>query len=233
MRRRPQDLGLLPDGVTEASEPKTARPAGWTRREALGTWALQSVMLAFGLAMMVQVGFVTHQVTLLSPVLGTAGTSITAAGTAIAALLGRLVLVRFADQISPRATAGAMMGVAALSLFLQALFPGPVVLIAGSLAMGLTIGNVTTLSPIVVRREFGAATFGAVFGVASCGIQLATAMGPSFYGLLHDAFGGYRLPLLLAAAADVVAAAVVAVGTAGNSGAVSGLLARKRAHDRC
>jgi MFS family permease len=155
------------------------------------------------------VGFVTHQVTLLSPVLGATGTSITASGTAIAALIGRLALVRFADQISPRATAGTMMGVAAIALFLQAMFPAPAVLIGGSIAMGLTIGNVTTLSPIVVRREFGAATFGAVFGVASCGIQLATAMGPSFYGLLHDAFGGYRVPLLLASAADVIAAGVV------------------------
>jgi MFS family permease len=215
MRRRPQDLGLLPDGAAMASESKTARPAGWTRREALGTWALQSVMVSFGLAMMVQVGFVTHQVTLLSPMLGATGTSLTASGTAIAALVGRLALVRFSDQISPRTTAGTMMGLAALSLCLQAMMPTPVVLVAGSLVMGLTIGNVTTLSPIVVRREFGASTFGAVFGVASCGIQLATAMGPSFYGLLHDAFGGYHVPLLLAAALDVVAAFAVLLGVRG------------------
>ena len=67
----------------------------------------------------------------------------------------------------------------------------------------------TTLSPIIVRREFGAASFGAVYGIASCLIQLATGLGPSFYGLLHDAFAGYRVPLLLAAAVDLVAAAVV------------------------
>ena len=65
-------------------------------------------------------------------------------------------------------------------------------LVAGSVLMGMTIGNVTTLAPIIVRREFGAASFGAVYGIASCVIQLATALGPSFYGLLHDAFGGYR-----------------------------------------
>ncbi len=39
-------------------------------------------------------------------------------------------------------------------------------------------------------------------------------MGPSVYGLLYDAFGGYRLPLLLAAALDVVAAFIVLSGTA-------------------
>lgn len=215
MRRRPQDLGLLPDGAAVAAPSTTARPAGWTRREALGTWALQSVMLAFGLAMLVQVGFITHQVTLLSSALGVMGVSLAASGAALAALLGRLMLVRFADQISPRATASAMMALAAVSLLVQGLFPTPAVLVVGSLVMGLTIGNVTTLSPIIVRREFGAATFGAVFGVASCGIQLAAALGPSVYGLLHDAFGGYRLPLVLAAALDLVAAAVVLFRTRG------------------
>jgi cyanate permease len=68
------------------------------------------------------------------------------------------------------------------------------------------------LSPIIVRREFGAASFGAVYGIASCVIQLATALGPSFYGLLHDAFDGYRVPLLMAAVLDVMAALVVLAG---------------------
>jgi cyanate permease len=86
------------------------------------------------------------------------------------------------------------------------------VLIAASLLFGATIGNVTTLSPIIVRREFGAPSFGAVFGIASCAIQLATALGPSFYGLLHDAYGGYKVPLLLAAAMDVVASVVILAG---------------------
>jgi MFS family permease len=163
---------------------------------------------------MVQVGFVTHQVTLLSPALGTAGTSIAVSATAIAALLSRLVLARFADRMSARMTAAGMMIVASGALAAMAVWPGPAMLVAGSVLMGMTIGNVTTLAPIIVRREFGAASFGAVYGIASCIIQLATALGPSFYGLLHDAFGGYRVPLLLAAAVDVGAALVVLAGRA-------------------
>jgi len=74
------------------------------------------------------------------------------------------------------------------------------------------VGNVTTLSPIIVRREFGAAAFGPVFGVASCVIQLVTALGPGFYGLLHDASGSYREPLLVAAMMDIIAAIVILRG---------------------
>lgn len=214
LKRRPQDIGLLPDGAAAASSTPTARAPTWSRSDALRTTSLLSVMAGFGIGMMVQVGFVTHQVTLLSPALGTAGTSIAVSVTAIAALLSRLVLARFADQLSARSTAAAMMLVAAGALAAMATWSVPTMLIAGSALMGMTIGNVTTLAPIIVRREFGAAAFGAVYGIASCVIQLAIALGPSFYGLLHDASGGYGVPLLLAAAIDVGAALVVLVGKA-------------------
>lgn len=105
-----------------------------------------------------------------------------------------------------------MLLLAAVALGLMGLFPVPFVLASASLVLGLTVGNVATLSPIIVRREFGAAAFGAIFGVASCGIQLATALGPSFYGLLHDAFGDYRIALLMAAVLDMGAAGIVMLG---------------------
>ncbi|CAN5127332.1 MFS transporter [soil metagenome] len=214
LKRRPQDIGLLPDGAVAASSAAAVRAPAWNRRDALRTAALRSVMAGFGAGMMVQVGFVTHQVTLLSPALGAAGTSIAVSVAAIAALLSRLVLARFADQLGARTTAAAMMIVAAGALAAMAVWSVPAMLVAGSVLMGMTIGNVTTLAPIIVRREFGAASFGAVYGVASCVIQLATALGPSFYGLLHDAFDGYRVPLLLAATVDVAAALVVLAGRA-------------------
>lgn len=214
LRRRPQDIGLLPDGAAATPSAASARAATWRRRDALRTAALRSVIAGFGIGMMVQVGFVTHQVTLLLPALGAAGTSIAVSATAIAALLSRLVLARFADQMSARTTAAAMMTMAAGALAAMALWPVPAMLVAGSVLMGLRIGNVTTLAPIIVRHEFGAASFGAVYGIASCVIQLATALGPSFYGFLHDAFGGYRVPLLLAATVDVGAAIVVLAGKA-------------------
>ncbi len=214
MKRRPQDLGLWPDGAVDARSMTSGIEQSWSRRSALRTTALRSVTLGFGIAMMVQVGFITHQVTLLSPSLGAGGASLTVSATAITALLGRLMLARFADQMSARLTASAMMMLAAAALTMQALFPVPAVLILGSVLMGFTIGNVTTLAPIIVRREFGPESFGALYGGASCVIQLCMALGPSFYGLLHDAFGSYRVPLLLAAVGDLVAAFVVSAGAA-------------------
>lgn len=212
MKRRPQDLGLFPDGAAEACVPTGHAAVSWEPRRALRTSALRSVALSFAIGMMVQVGFLTHQVTLLMPSLGSLGTSLTVSATAVAALLGRLVLARFADQISARLMASVMMTTAAAALAVQPLAPTSAVLVLGGVLMGITIGNVTTLSPIIVRREFGAASFGAVYGIASCVIQLAMGLGPSLYGFLHDASGGYRVPFLLAAAVDLLAAAVLLTG---------------------
>lgn len=210
LRHRPQDMGLFPDGELAGSMPTTVQAPSWTPVKAMRTSALRSVVATFGIGMMVQVGFLTHQVTLIArQSLSTSTVSVTVSATAVAALLGRLALARVADQIDQRMTAAAVLLLAAAALSMLALFPVPAVLIGASVVFGLTVGNVTTLSPIIVRREFGAASFGAVFGVASCGIQLATALGPSFYGLLHDVFGSYRPPLLLAAILDILAAVIV------------------------
>lgn len=70
----------------------------------------------------------------------------------------------------------------------------------------------TTLSPIIVRREFGAAFFGSVYGVGAMIIGLLSCLGPSVFGWLHDISGGYRLPFLTAAALDALALAVILYG---------------------
>jgi MFS family permease len=212
LRNRPQDLGLFPDGSPLRPGATPIDTPNWTLPLALRTRALRSVMATFGIGMMVQIGFLTHQVTLLAQSVDPLAVSITVSSTAVSALAGRLALARFADEMDARVTTALALLIAAGSLGAMGLFPVPSVLIGASIVFGLTVGNVTTLSPIIVRREFGAQAFGLVFGVASCGIQLATALGPSFYGLLYDAFGSYKPALIGATGLDVAAAVVVIAG---------------------
>ncbi len=209
LRHHPQDMNLLADGRALSDRVAPVRDHGWTRGDALRTGALRSVTAGFAIGMMVQVGFLTSQVTLIAPKLGIADTAATVSATAGAALLGRLALACFADRIDLRRTAGVALALAATALGLLGLAPLPTVVVGASVIFGLTVGNVTTLAPLIVRREFGAGAFGTVFGVASCGIQLGLALGPTFYGSLHDAFGSYRAPLVAAAALDIVAAGIV------------------------
>jgi cyanate permease len=212
LRHRPQDIGLVPDGEPAGEVRIRADTHRWTRSEALRTFPLCSVIVTFAIGMMVQIGFLTYQVTRLALWFGTWGTSATVSATAVSALVGRLLLARYADQIDDRIIAAVVLVLAAFALGTMALVPISGVLAGASVLFGFTVGNMTTLSTIIVRHEFGAASFGAIFGVASAGIQLAAALGPSFYGLLHDAVGSYHPALLVAAALDLLATFVVMLG---------------------
>jgi MFS family permease len=210
--RRPQELGLLPDGAGSIGHHGALAEQSWTRTEAARAWQFRSVVLAFGLAFLVQVGFLTHHVNYMAPVLGNVAASAVVAATAVAAFFGRIALARYVDRLDPRAVACGVLVVGATGLAALALAQGPILIIGASLIYGLTVGNVTTLPSIIVRREFGSASFGAVYGLAALAIGLCTAVGPSFYGTMYEIAGGYPIPMGFAAALNTCAAAIIMLG---------------------
>lgn len=213
LRRRPQDLGLHPDGILPADSAKATTPRIWSRSAALTTTALRTVMLAFGLALMVQIGFLTHQVSLLLPAIGPSATALCVTLAAVLAFFGRILLARFSDHLDVRLIACGVLLNAAVSLALGALFNEHTwALIMTVLGFGLSAGSITTLPPLIVRREFGASSFGAIFGVAAMLMQLMSSIGPAFFGVLYDLSAGYQLPLGLAAGLNFFAAAVIMRG---------------------
>ena len=90
--------------------------------------------------------------------------------------------------------------------------PGAPVLIGMTFAYGFCLGQITTLSPIIVRREFGASSFGTVYGVAGTVIQMSSAFGPALYGIARDLFGSYPPVLVIAAGLELAALATVLAG---------------------
>jgi len=211
LRARPADLGLLPDGAPRAHEMASSHAeATWTRRAAARTTIFRSVAVGFGLTFLVQVGFLTHHVAFLSPRLGDRGASLTVSATAIMAFLGRIVLARYVDRLAPRQVACGVFCVGAAALGILSVASSTVALVVASLVYGLTVGNVTTLPSIIVRREFGAVSFGAVYGLVAMIIGLSTAIGPSFYGVLFDLSGSYGLPMMMAAALNTVTSNAIA-----------------------
>jgi len=213
LKRRPQDMGLHPDGLSGIGQTSAAEAKQWTRKTALQTTELRTVMLAFGLALMVQIGFLTHQVSMLLPVVGPRVTGLCVTAAAFSAFLARMLLARFSDRMDVRIIASGVLLQAALAILLVCVLPTtPWALMMGVVLYGMTAGNVTTLPPIIVRREFGASSFGIVFGICAMIMQLMSAMGPGVFGLLFDWSGNYRLPLAIASLMNLIAAAIVLRG---------------------
>ena len=213
--RGPDELGVGRDGAAlpEASggAVSAALPA-WTRAHALGSLGLWSVAVAFALGLMAQVGFFTHQVKLAEPVLGATGAAWLVGLTGLAGLVGRLLLAWVADRIALRGYAAAIFATQALALVVIAIAPGAPVLVVMTFIYGFCLGQITTLSPIIVRREFGAAAFGTVYGVAGTVIQLSSAFGPALYGVARDLLGSYPPVLVIAAGFELAALVTVLAG---------------------
>jgi predicted MFS family arabinose efflux permease len=196
--RSPADIGQQRDGdaapVDSAASPSVRPVAAQGNRRVL----LWSAAMGFALGLTVQIGFITHHVTLAGPLLGTAGAGLLVSATGATAFAGRLVLARIVDRVNVRRLACLIMALQTTALLAIALWPTASVLIAASLVYGYGIGHVTTLGPVVVRREFGAAAFGATYGAAATVIQLTSAFGPALFGVLRDSFGGYGPGLMIA-----------------------------------
>ncbi len=211
--RGPAELGLRRDG--DAAPPDAAGAAAAPLPRAArggGRVLLLTATIGFALALTVQIGFITHHLALAEPLLGAAGAGWLISATGLVAFAGRLVLARIVDAVAVRRLATGIMLLQALALLAIALWPSVPVLVAASLAYGYGIGHVTTLAPVVVRREFGAAAFGATYGSAATAIQLASAFGPALFGLLRDGFGGYGPGLAIAALATLAGGLALLAG---------------------
>jgi MFS family permease len=204
--RGPEDLGMTRDGglvgaggaldfAKHIATPKNRRRLLW------------SATAAFALTLLAQIGFIAHHVALAEQFLGKFGAGVLVSATGAVTLFGRLYLAKIVDGAPVRRLACQAMVAQLAALLAIGLFPSIPTLIVGSLIYGFAIGHVTTLSPIVVRREFGAKAFAGVYGMAATCIQFFSACGPAFIGYLHERLGGYP-PVLL------VSAGITALGCA-------------------
>lgn len=210
--RGPAEIGLQRDGLATLAEVPVMPVKPPIATAANRPFLLWSAAVAFALGLAMQTGFITHHITLAQPLLGTVGAGLLVSATGGTGFAGRLILARIADHADVRRLACLVMIAQTAALLALALWPTVPVLIGASLVYGYGIGHITTLGPIVVRREFGAAAFGATYGAAASVIQFTSAFGPAVIGVLRDSFGGYRPGLAIAAAVTLTGCIILFTG---------------------
>ena len=214
VRDHPASLGLAIDGDNSPVEDATVVQADrlWTVRDALGTAAWWTLTLAFTLTLLGQVAYLVHQVSFLSGTLGLAGAGFAVAITTTAGVIGRFAMGGVGDRVSKRALAIGSCLLQAAGVLASIALPIPVVLYASAGVVGLTIGIVVALHPLMTAEWFGVRSYGTVYGPAYLATQLGQAAGPLLVGVLVDLTGGYGLPFTLTASAALVAAGLLAIG---------------------
>lgn len=187
----------------------TAGALAWTRAAALRSPAFWSVSAPFSLSLLSQAGFLVHLIAFLEPMIGRNTAGIAVAITTAMAIVGRLALGTIADRTNQRLASALSLGAQAAALGVMTQTSDTNTLLAACAVYGFSVGNLITFPALIIHREFDAAAFGMLVGLSTAITQFTYAFGPGLVGLVRDLSGSYTAPLLLCAALNLIAAALV------------------------
>ncbi len=195
LRRRPEDLGVGPDGDPLppcAAPPPPASRAGLSLGEALRDPAFRWLTAGFALNAFASVGASVH----LVPYFLGRGYDPRLAATAVG-LLGamqvaaRLVFALLERRLSRRALAAAAFLLQPVALALVMLVPGGVGLVLFVLLFGAGRGLTTLARALLVADVYGASRYGSASGAIALFATTAQAAAPAAVGVAYDLAGRY------------------------------------------
>ena len=223
LARRPEDLGLRPDGgndvedVAEAEgveNSNTAAPAepepAFTRAEAMREPAFWLLLAFTFLAYPVQAGVSLHQ----APHLIERGLDPTTAALVVGTFSATSGIAGFlvGGLVRPLGVRAVLIGVGlflgAASWCMGQVDSAPMAYLA-SVLFGCGIGALLTVPPIAWADTFGRQSFGAIRGVALSVQVTGQAAGPILSGVLRDWTGDYALSLQVFTALSLAAAVCI------------------------
>ena len=222
MRRRPEDIGLQPDGAERTPPPQPSLGArgssadprlieeSWTVREASRTrayWLIVATACVGTLASS-SVGF-----SLVPYLVEDAGLSVAAAagvlsfGTVLSiANVGWGIL---SDRFTPRrCLMVTMVGAGALLGFLT-LVDSLADALVFALAWGIFSGAVGTMENMMLAQYYGRESYGSLLGLFSPFQTTALGLGPSMAALLHAVSGTYSLLYTVMVGAYIISAVLL------------------------
>ena len=212
LRRRPEDLGLHPDGALPAEMVRT-RPderEGVSLREALREHAFWWLTAAFFLGTLSSVAVAVHLIPFLLSDGYTPGFAALATGLIGATQVAARVVVTVAGNRCPAvpltAAVFALQGLAVLVLLAWHQAGG--VLLAVIL-LGAGRGAVTLMRASLVAERYGRAHYGAIGGALALFVSGAAALAPVGAGVAYQVVGGY--PLVFAGLAGISGLAALAM----------------------
>ena len=222
VRRRPQEIGLAPDGdsASQAVARRTVHivdaawaATEWTLARALRTSRFWWLVLANFMSMYAWYAVQVHQTKYLLGIgIGPALAAWALGIVSLVAIPGQIALGALSDRIGrePVWTIGCL-GFLLTYLLLIALgvWPHPALLWLMILAQGALGYGISSVFGPVVAEVFEGRHFGAIFGTMMIGAMSGGAAGPLVHGLLYDMTASDTPGFALGAAAAVISAASI------------------------
>lgn len=221
LRRRPADLGLLPDGAPAEADPaQTTRAAPNQPEQSMSAAAAVRetsfwwLSLTFAISTFTYVAMTVH----LIPYLVENGNSPTFAATVaglfgLMSLIGRLTIGPFGDRYPRHIITAGLLAMQLVGIAVLAVSPSMVGALVYIALFGAGMGTMTIMRAALLAERYGPANYGTINGTLSMTLTVAKTLAPLGAGLLAVQLGGYvALLWLLAAMTSVGLVAVLRVG---------------------
>jgi MFS family permease len=205
----PVERGDDLDTGAQSSPASALKASGFRLTTLLRSGVFISISTPFAIGLTAQVGFLTHQIGLLSPTIGTVAAGWAVSLTTFAAVLGRVVTGFIADRFDRRVVACGNFIVQMLGMAILATATAPAMLYLGCALFGLGVGNTTSLPGLLVQQEFPKQHFSRIVSLVVAINQFSFAFGPSLLGQLERAEGSYTTGLLACLLMEGLAALIV------------------------
>lgn len=224
VRKRPEDIGLLPDGDTDSPAATEERRASnivdpawaaieWTLARALRTTRFWWVVLSYYCALVAWYAVQVHQTQYLTEIGFAPLTAAWALGAvSVVGIPGQIILGGLSDRIGREwvwtaGCAGFAVCYAALIALEHA--PSNVLLYLMVLAQGFLGYALTSVMGPIVAEIFEGPHYGSIFGTITVALIGGGATGPWIAGAIHDATGSYRLAFVVIIACCIVSAGAI------------------------
>lgn len=223
LKRRPQDIGLEPDGDASPSASDAGKAANvvdpvwaavdWTLGRAMRTARFWWIVLGYFGGLFAWYAVQVHQTKYLIEI----GWSPTYAAWALGfvslvAIPGQIVLGHLSDRIGREWvwTVGSFgFAICYLALILMREAPTPVLLWLMVLSQGMLGYGLTSVVGAIPAEIFQGRHYGGIFGTLMLAAIVGGAAGPWVAGALHDATGSYTPAFSIAIGCCVVSAGAI------------------------
>lgn len=221
MRHRPEDYGLLPDGLGVASavpdaSRSTSLPRPVTGPEIGGLQSLKTTQFWFlgtslSLRAIVTTGFTIHFVSMMVDRGFTfVVASLLLGSVALVSLPGRIGFSWLGDFVDKRYLLAATLGVSSLTMLAMSQVQSQSLLVGILVLYAVAYGGSIVLPVSLQADYFGRKSFATIRGLMSTVQTIGTLIGPVFAGIVFDLTGNYSLAFLGFAVAGFVATLLVA-----------------------
>jgi MFS family permease len=210
VRASPFDMGLEPDGSRVGARPaREAAVRDVTFADARRSRFFIGLTAAYIFTLGAQVGAIAHLFRLVSTRETGNAATLAVALMAAASVIGRLCGGWFLLRLPTRGFALAMFAVQAAALVLLSAAQTQGLLLAGTLLLGASVGNVLMLQPLLLVEAFGLRDYGRLYSLSQLLTAIGVAGGPVLVGVINAVTGGYTVPYLVVAVASLAGLALL------------------------